>query len=66
MTEVFLGNQASEFGLKVHVREDCPAVCQHGRTSTQGLKMLILLKILYQLKIMLQNFGIPPPPKKNK
>jgi hypothetical protein len=58
MTEVFLGSQASEFGLKVQrVREDCPTLRNQGRMSTKGpkgLKILILIKILYPLKIILQ------------
>jgi hypothetical protein len=68
MTEVFLGNQASEFELKFrHVRDYCRTVRHEGRMSAQGLKTVILIKILYQLKFMLQKvWNQPPPPKKNK
>jgi len=60
MIEVFLGSRASELGLKVRrVREDCPTLRHQGRMSTKGpkgLKILILIKILYQLNIILRQF----------
>jgi hypothetical protein len=67
MAEVFLGNQVSEFGLKVqHVREDFPTLRHQGRMPTHGLKTLILIKILYHLKIMVQKVGDHTSSKKNK
>jgi hypothetical protein len=68
MTKVFFGKHASEFGLQVHcVGEDCPTVRHQGRMSMQGLKTFILIKILYQLKILLQKvWDHAPLPKKNK
>jgi hypothetical protein len=68
MTEVFLDNQASEFGLKVHHdREDRPTVRHQGRMSTKGLKNSHPCKNSLSTKNhATKSLGSPSPPPQRK